>query len=160
MRRGKLLKRFYLTGILCCLILILLLPSCSRHCYLCQGIPCDAPCLVDLSTGQAVELSATNDPGSVTWTSLGAARVSLKSNRALVIIPTDDRVMNLSLFCNDCQALLSELPDSRYIISDMYDLNNLTLYPVQADGSYTIREYEVTVTANADGSHIEVTRTS
>lgn len=146
----------YLTVILCCMTLILTLSGCGKHCYLCQGIPCDAPCLVDLSTGQVVELTADNDPGAIIWTHLGSTRVSLESDRASAIIPTNDWKIDTSLFCNDCQALLSKLPDSGYVIADMLDPGNLSLYPAHIEGRYTIREYEVTVTTNSDGSRIEV----
>lgn len=158
MKRGKPLRKLHLRAMCCVLTLMLLLSCCGRHCYLCQGIPSDAPCLVDLSTGQVVEMTADNDPGAIIWTSLGGAQVSLDSNRASAIIPADDREMDRSLFCKDCQALLSELPDSGYVVADMLDPDNLSVYPVQANASYSMREYEVTVTTSSDGSHIEVTK--
>lgn len=48
--------------------LLLIMPCCAEktvHCRLCKGIPYEAPCLVDLSTGQVVELTVTKDPGRV-----------------------------------------------------------------------------------------------
>ena len=151
-------KISYLTEILCCMTLILILSGCGKHCYLCQGIPCNAPCLVDLSTGQVIELSVDNDPGAVIWTYLGTARLSFEPNRVSAIIPTDDRETDCNLFCNDCQALLSELPNGGYVIADMLDLNNLSLFPAQAEGSYTIREYEITVMTNPGGSSVVITK--
>lgn len=152
------MRKIHLRAMFCVLMLMLLLSGCGKHCYLCQGIPSDAPCLVDLSTGQVVEMTADNDPGAIIWTSLGGAQITLESNRASAIIPTDDRTMDASLFCKDCLALLSELPDSGYVIADMQDPGNLSLYPAQTDASYSIREYEVTVTISGDGLHIEVTK--
>ena len=157
-KRGNPLKRPYLPGLLCCLIVILLFSGCRKHCYLCHSIPRNAPCLVDLSTGQIVELTVTDDPGIVSWVFLGNASISLESDRALAIIPADDREMDRSLFCKDCQALLSELPDSGYVIADMQDPGNLSLYPAQIEGNFIIKEYEVTVTTSNDGAQIEVTK--
>lgn len=71
-------------------------------------------------------------------------------------IPADDREMDRSLFCKDCQTLLSELPDSGYVIADMQDPGNLSLFPIQTCAGISIREYEVTVTTSNDGAQIEV----
>ena len=103
-------------------------------------------------------LTATDDPGIVSWFFLGNARISLESDRALAIIPADDREIDRSLFCKDCQALLSKLPDSGYVIADMQDPGNLSLFPIQTDSSISIREYELTVTTSNDDTQIEVSK--
>lgn len=53
------------------------------------------------------------------------------------------------IFCRDCRAKLAAISESSadyYVLAELYDLENVQVYPVTAGAEYHIRDYTVTIT--------------
>jgi len=140
-----------------CFVLLLLFTSCGRankHCYLCQGIPYEAPCLVDLSTGDVAPLTVDGNDGALRIQFLGNVRVELTPDEACAIIPIEPQAVNTSLYCADCLALIEATPNNGYVLADLSDLASIRLYPVEGGDAVTIRDYNISI--SADGGQIQI----
>ena len=75
-------------------------------------------------------------------------------------ISDNARAVNEALFCENCLIAISQVPNRGYVIADLRTPSDVTLYPAQTPGTYSIRDYSVIV-EESDGSFaIEVTKTS
>lgn len=148
-----------LAGIGLGIITMLILVSCGNtrpHCYLCQGIPCDAPCLVDLSTGEVVPLTVDENSGALSIQFLGDARIELKPGEACATIPTEPRDVNTDLFCDKCRMLIAAASNSSYVLADMKDIGDVRLYPIEAGRTISIRNYIIAIAVDGDRLIIQV----
>ena len=151
--------RSKLGRIILCAVIMSLFASCggrSSHCCLCQGIPYDAPCLVDLSTGGVIPLTVSDNNGAVSFQVLGRARVELEPGAAHAIIPAEPRVRNADLFCNECLALIDATPNNGYVLADLSSPDNVSIYPIDPGATITILNYDISAEADSDDIQIQV----
>lgn len=145
---------------LCLFALLLCVPACTRsgrqaHCYLCQGIPHDEPCIVDLATGDIAVLSA-GDYGKVAWSFSGNILVTGKNGESSkATIPAAEQEVNTVLFCDDCMALIETTPNTGYVLADLHDLGHIQLYSIAVDTTPVIRNYALSITAT-DNARLEI----
>ena len=138
-------------------VIMSLLAACggrSSHCYLCQGIPYEAPCLVDLSTGDVTPLSINKNDDAVSFQILGDARIEQLPWETHATIPAEPQPVNTNLFCEDCRALINSTTNGRYVLADLSDLDSITLYPIENQKAISIRDYDIS--AEADGNYIKI----
>lgn len=170
-------NRFYLiVGV----VLIIVLLACrginkSKDCALCGGLKYHAPCIVDLSTGEVGELTiyephptlvgeiAVEQPGGflaflpcVGMTAVQDADARICS----VQLSKQQKRLNSKYFCSSCCRLLSEVQSNGYVIADLYDLGEIHVYPIEAGGVYTIRNYVVSTTRDDEESMFNVVNAS
>jgi len=140
-----------------CSVIMILLASCdgqSSHCFLCHGIPYEAPCLVDLTTGDVAPLIVNENKDTVSFQILGDARIEQRPGETFATIPTEPQPVNISLFCEDCITLIEATPNGGYILADLSDLNSITLYSTDDENSIIIRNNEIST--EADGVFIKI----
>ena len=140
-----------------CAIILSLLASCGArgsHCYLCQGIPYEAPCLVDLSTGDVSPLTVNRHDDAVRFQTLGDIHIEQLPWETQATIPAEPQSVNTTLFCEDCRVLIDTTPNSGYLLADLSDLNNITLYPIENQKVISIRNYDIS--AEADGNYVKI----
>ena len=143
-----------------CFVLLLLFTSCGRankHCYLCQGIPYEAPCLVDLSTGNVAPLTVSENYDAVSFHILGDARIEQLPGETHATIPVEPQPVSTSLFCEDCMTRIDATPNNGYVLADLSDLSSIRLYPVEGGEAITIRDYDIFIHADGDYIRIQVT---
>lgn len=144
-------------GLVFCAMIMSLLASCGErasHCYLCQSIPYEAPCLVDLSTGDVAPLTVSEDNNAVSFRILGDARIEQLPWETHATIPAEPQAVNANLFCEDCKALIAATTNGGYVVADLSDLNSVTLFPIVNQKAISIRDYDIS--AEADGNHIRI----
>lgn len=132
---------------------IVFLSGNRKECCLCNSPNYSVPCLVDLETGDILELSL--DGPSATYDGNGQADVETfsfirfgnvtgtKQNAPNVItlkIPMEDKSQAPAL-CRNCRQQLPQTYNGRYVLADLI---NQTLYPVIA-GEIIIHDCAVTV---------------
>ena len=144
-------------------------------CALCknqEGKKIHAPCIVNLSTGEAAELSVyephPTDIGEVTpelkkgYFSIcydaGASIIRKQENELCeATLPKEEEMIDPGHFCFECRRVLSDIDKDGYVIADLYDPQNITVYEVWDGAKYEIRDYLVTVNKNENKSfEIEV----
>lgn len=138
-------------------VLLSLLASCgerSSHCYLCQGIPYEAPCLVDFSTGDVAPLTINKNDDAVSFQTLCDVHIVQLPCETQATIPADPKPVTPGLFCERCQALIDTTSHGGYVLADLSDLDSITLYPIENQKATSIRDY--IISAEADGNHIKI----
>lgn len=138
-----------------------------ERCALCsEGRRYQAPCLMNLSTGQMGEMrvytyGATKegklDPretqfsGTFTFrqcAGLTAIR-DTDFHTCQVTLPKERELMDPAFFCKTCRQLLAGAGLEGYVIVDLYDLDNARAYPIRDE---IIRDYRVSVDDRKGGS--------
>ena len=135
--------------ILLFVVILLCLPGCSRsksHCYLCEGLAYEAPCLVDLATGDVAELKPLDNEGHLTWTRYSGITVEHRPDGAvLATIPDSNQKIARELFCDNCLAAIDNTACEGYILADLEDLDSISLYTIEADQRFSLRQFDVLI---------------
>lgn len=129
-------------------------------CALCGGFRYHAPCLVRLDTGEVGELRVY-DPDPTQREEISAVQQTgtfslIHCAGVLAARDTDTHTCSAELsekpgrlaqeyFCISCRGLLAETASEGYVLADLYDLENICIYPICDGASCSIRDYEVTV---------------
>ncbi len=142
-------------------------------CALCHPAPYHAPCLVNITTGDITELAIyeahavkvgevapTQSGGYMRYSLSGGVSVhsSPDSQTANASIPIEPAKLNRAEFCFDCRKLLSSAK-TKYVLADMYDPNNITIYDIVDGSCCAMRDYEVSAVFSSDGTNAEITNT-
>lgn len=150
-------------------------PECCAVCEEGNGNRYHAPVLVNLSTGTMRELEIYDRDPRRPWEVAeeqrwddwvftfidGNATMSWSSEDHKNIADIGDRIEKIApaLFCHDCRALLADTATKGYALLDLYDLEDIQAYAVEAGAEYTIRDYTVSIYKDKenDGLKVEVT---
>ena len=143
-----------------------------QECCLCDSFRYHAPCLIDLETGDMIELSlymphetkvaelAEEQPEMDTFSfvCLGNVKGTKMSARKIIElkVPTADKSSHHAL-CKGCRKQLEGGYEGRYVIADLYDLKNVILVPIVDDVKVDIRCYEIAIRLNEEMDVIVVT---
>ena len=126
-----------------------------------------APCIVNLATGEVAELAVYDQhPTEVTaegkkgYTSFyTGAGVVIQQNSdngyCGASLPKKEDPMDPAYFCYDCRHRIAELDKDGYVIADLYDRENISVFKVIDGAEYRIRNYLVAV-EKSDGGNLEV----
>lgn len=145
------------------------------RCSLCRngkGLWYHAPCLVNLSTGEIVELVVYDpDPRHVgeiaeeqqtgfaqLFNRAGVSGIRDASNHTChATVKTENMdVIDACLFCPDCRTLLASVATNGYVLLDIHSLENIVPYEVKEGAEYTIRDYTVAISFNDEWDWYEV----
>ena len=144
----------------------------QKDCCLCDSFRYHAPCLIDLETGDLIELDlyfphetkvaelAEVQPGMSTFSFVHLGNITgTKLTDSKVIefgVPIADKTNNPAL-CKDCRELLQAGYKGRYVLADLYDMEIKELIPIVANTSIDFRCYEITMAENTEKNEINVT---
>ena len=150
----RLKHAFELLPIIALLMICAACRNSSSHCYLCQSVPYNEPCIINLATGEIAVLS-TGGYGHAELSMIGGVSVTgINGESCRATIPANGAEMNPALFCEDCRELIEAAPNSGYALADLRDLDNIKLYSIEAGNSFTIRGHSIQIEAGADGERI------
>lgn len=144
----------------------------QKDCCLCDSFRYHAPCLIDLETGDLIELDlyfphetkvaelAEVQPDISTFSFVHLGNITgTKLTDSKVIefgVPIADKTNNPAL-CKDCRELLQAGYKGRYVLADLYDMEIKELIPIVANTSIDFRCYEITMAENTEKNEINVT---
>ena len=60
-------------------------------------------------------------------------------------LPKESGKLNPSYFCHECRRNIAELDMDGYVIADMYDPENVSIFKIWNGAKYEIRDYLITV---------------
>lgn len=137
----------------------------QKECCLCRSFRYHAPCLIDLETGKLIELDlyfphetkvaelADPQPKMETFSFVVLGDVKgtkLTDSKTIELdIPTDS-ITNPAL-CRSCRKQLDGLFVGRYVLADLYDMEEKTIIPIDKDLSMVLRCYEITTHEKEQG---------
>ena len=145
----------------------------QKDCCLCDSFRFHAPCLIDLETGDLIELdlyfphetkvaelAEVQEDMSSTFSFVRLGNITgTKLTGSKVIefgVPIADKTYNPAL-CKDCRELLQAGYKGRYVLADLYDMEIKELIPIVANTSIDLRCYEITMVENTEKNEINVT---
>ena len=144
----------------------------QKECCLCSSFRYHAPCLIDLETGDLIELDLyfpddelvaelqvpqpEIDTNTFSFVKLGdVSGTKLTGNKTIELhIPYDTTAF--PSLCKKCKKLLPFGYTSRYVFADLYDKEAKTLIPINADTKLTLRCYEIIMNENKENKYIDV----
>lgn len=156
-------KQYLFAGVVVMLVIALSVfqrPARFEDCSLCSSLKCHAPCIVNLATGEVGELViyephptlvgelAEEQPGGFFTFRPCAGMTAVQDADARtcsVQLPENRKKLNSKYFCDSCRQLLYETQAEGYALVDLYDLNKIGAYPVEAGAVYAMRNYLVFV---------------
>lgn len=131
----------------------------QKECCLCSSFRYHAPCLLDLETGEMIELNlyfphptkvaelAEPQPemGTFSFVILGDVKgTKLTDSKTIAIdVPVFKKTTNPAL-CRSCRKQLDGPLVARYMLVDLYDKERKMLIPIDSDLSMSLRCYEIT----------------
>ena len=143
----------------------------KKECCICNSFRYHAPCLVDLETGEMIELAlyephatkagelAEDQPEIDTFSFVRLGNVTgtkLTGSRTIEIkVPTADQINDPAL-CENCRKKLQEGYTSRYVLADLYNMESKMLIPIEDSTEMVMRCYEVTMSQNEKKDSIAV----
>ena len=142
-------------------------------CSICADISRHAPCIINLSTGEKLELDiyephpflvgeiAEEQPGGYFSfiKSAGVYGYKIGAECIVVSIPIKSEKMNQHFFCNPCRKLLANETRSGYILVDLKNVEEPVVYCVNTTTSFFVRCYSVLVKENIEDHKYEITIT-
>lgn len=165
-------------AIILCIALLITLSACwanqnrePEKCSLCDNPPCHAPCIVNLSTGEILELSVY-EPHPFTAGALaeeqrtgffafiqgaGISGHKLGGKSVTVTIPTGSRGVHQQHFCSTCRKRLTGHTNQEYILADLQDPKNPIIYSLYKNCAFSFRCYDISIQKSIDAEGFVVT---
>ena len=125
----------------------------SEHCALCEYRELHhAPVLMNLATGEVVELSVEPRTGVFRLvTGAGVSGCSIGSDLCEVRLPQAGVAMNDHLFCRKHRVMLAVAEGRGYALLDLHEAGKAIPYVVANGMEYEINGYSVSVSKAEDG---------
>ena len=144
-----------------------------ERCSLCDDLSRHAPCIINLSTGEKLELDvyephpflvgeiAEEQRGGYFSFVRGAGVEGYKlgAESVTITIPAKADKMDQQFFCNACRELLAYHTNSGYVLVDLKDADAPVIYEIDADASYSFRCYDITIQELVEDKKHEITVT-
>ena len=166
-KRGGLLKMWQKIFSMALAISVAALIYCAsqdqKDCCVCGSFRYHAPGLIDLETGNMIELNLYSphetkvaelaDPqpemSTFSFVNLGNVSGTKMTGNAIIeiVVPNADKTNN-PVLCKDCLELLKGEYTGRYVLADLYDIEVKTLIPIAAGVEVVLRCYEITMSPN------------
>ena len=150
-----------------------LFPPDPDHCALCDLVPCHAPYLINLNTGEAgilevyninqirpTELDSWQQGGTFSFVTVAGIQGYRDTANWEVHIPLPEEPApyKAANFCKACRKLITPFIKEGYIIVDNYDGNTPTVYSVRLSEQYTFRCYKIMITLSDNEEYEIITK--
>lgn len=160
-----------------CITILVFLSACTNEipepeqCSLCAGLPRHAPCIINLNTGELLELAVyephpfiagelADEQQSGTFSFIRGAGVKgykLKAKSITITIPMRGDKMEEKHFCYSCREQLVDYAGQGYVIVDLQKSECPIIYKIATDTMISFRCYNITVCESKVDSEYEAT---
>ena len=161
-----------------CIALLVILSACwtnqnrnPEKCSLCDNLSCHAPCIINLITGEILELSVY-EPHPFTAGELakeqrtgyfsfiqgaGISGHKLGGKSVTVTIPTESVGLNRQYFCTACLDLLADHANQGYVLADLKDPKKPIIYSLYQNCTFSFCCYDTSIQKHRDAEEFVVT---
>ena len=138
----------------------------KEECSICEHPKAHAPCILNLSTGEITELELfqphftktgeiSDQQTGGTFSFIQAAGLTgIKLTDPWYIevdVPMEGTQKSINLFCVKCCKLLNEY-EKGFVLLDIYDVEHPVVYDLSDGAIYTIRCYQIAVSAKMENN--------
>jgi hypothetical protein len=137
-----------------------------ERCSLCSDLPRHAPCILNLSTGEKLELEifephpfivgeiADEQPGGYFCLirDAGVSGYKIAAECIQITIPSQNDMLNPRHFCRTCRNRLANYRKSGFILADLINPKEPIIYPIHPSSSVSVRCYYITILENAQSN--------
>lgn len=164
--------------VILCIASLVLLSACGANqsrtletCSLCDNLPCHAPCMINLSTGEKLDLSVyelhpfaagelAEQQRTGYFSFIQGAGISghkLGGKSVTVTIPTGSAGLIRQHFCTACLDLLADYANQGYVLADLKNPKEPIIYSICEDSSFSFRCYDISIQKHRDAEEFVVT---
>lgn len=164
-------------GIIWAMLLVVLM-GCSvdsipepEKCSMCDDLPRHALCIINLSTGEKLELDIyephpflvgeiaeeQSDGYFRLIRGAGVEGYIVGAEYGVVFVPVSSEKIDQQYFCNSCRDRLATNRISGYALADIKEPDEPVVYPIDISASFSVRCYSVSVQENAEKDKYEIT---
>lgn len=157
------------------MILLMIFKSCAskdapepEQCSMCDDLSRHAPCIINLSTGEKLELEIYEPhpflAGEIAEEQLGGyfslirgigiEAYTVGAEFTVVTIPVKSDKLDQTYFCNSCRELLANERKNGYVLADLKDPKEPIVYPIVVGTSFSIRRYTVEIQEQSEEKYI------
>lgn len=161
-----------------CIALLVILSACGTNqsrepepCSLCDNLPFHAPCVINLSTGEKLDLSVyelhpftvgelAEEQRTGYFSFIQGAGISghkIGGESVTVTIPTESKVLSWQCFCAACLDLLVDYANQGYILADLKNPKEPIIYSICEGSSFSFRCYDISIQEHKDAEEFVVT---
>ncbi len=161
-----------------CIVILVLLTGCTymnvpepEQCSLCAGLPYHAPCIINLSTGEMLELAVyephpfiagelAEEQQCETFSFVRGAGVEgykLSAESIIIKVPMNTGKMEEEYFCNSCRERLADCKNQGYALLDLKDSKNPVVHKIDTDAQVSFRCYSISVRENKENGKFAIT---
>lgn len=161
-----------------CIALLVILSACGTNqsrdpepCSLCDNLPCHAPCVINLSTGEKLDLSVyelhpfaagelAEEQRTGYFSFIQGAGISghkLGGKSVTVTIPTGSKGLSRQHFCRTCLDMLADYANQAYILADLKNPKNPIIYSLYKNCAFSFRCYDISIQKSIDAEGFVVT---
>ena len=142
----------------------------NKECCLCSSFRYHAPCLVDLKTGELIELRLYEDHptlvaelseeqshnGTFSFVRLNGVSGTRQTGpeRVDLLVPTE--AILFPALCKDCRQQLPAGSVNRFVLADLHGMEEKNLIPIVPDTALSLRCYDITMEADAEKDGVVV----
>lgn len=164
--------------VILCIVSLVLLSACGANqsrtpekCSLCDNLPCHAPCVINLGTGENLELCVyelhpfttgelAEEQRTGYFSFIQGAGISghkLGGKSVTVTIPIESKGLSRQHFCTTCLDLLASYANQGYILADLKNPENPIIYSICEGSSFSFRCYDISIQEHKDAEEFVVT---
>lgn len=142
-----------------------------NRCSLCDDLPRHGLCVLDISTGEKLELDiydphpflvgeiAEDQPGGyftfIRNNDISGYKIAAKC--IVITVPNKHTQLAKQYFCQSCRALISSVANNSYVLIDLMDLHSPVVFPISSSSAFSVRCYEVSVHEYTENNTYEIT---
>lgn len=151
-------------------VAVLFLKLGNKECCLCSSFRYHAPCLIDLKTGELIELRLYEDHptlvaelsekqshnGTFSFVRLNGVSGTKQTGPERVDLLVTTEAILFPALCKDCRQQLPAGSVNRFALADLHGMEEKHLIPIVADTALSLRCYDITMEADAEKDSIAV----
>lgn len=164
--------------VILCLVMLVILSSCRTKrsqepemCSLCDNQPCHAPCIINLSTGEKLqldvyephpfrvgELAEEQRDGYFSFVrGAGVEGYKMGGEYVVITIPGKAEKMKQKYFCDLCRERLSNYATHGYVLVDLMNPDHPIVYGISPNASICFRCYDISISGLAENEEYTIT---
>jgi len=151
-------------ALICCFIRPIPEP---QQCAMCTSLPHHALCIINLSTGEKVELNvyephpflageiADEQTGGYFCFihSAGVEGYKIAAEFIVAAIPIKSERIKQQYFCSSCRKRLEDSENNGYVLVDLLEPKDPVVFPIHPDTAFSVRCYSVAVQESEDNTY-------